>query len=140
MNSAEIDTKALVEQLASLGFTAENSHIQQAPPAGVDHEPISPYKPRMADTEILQRNYEALVSRVCKAESTIQTMKLNMLRYQTDRDLNKNDKANMSEKLAAAAEAFEMELAKVSHMMRRIIKHIMRTQTHRLRPDLFVQQ
>ena len=41
---------------------------------------VPPYKAPIADTKVLQQNYEVLVSRVCKMESAVQTMKLNLLR------------------------------------------------------------
>ena len=55
-----------------------------------------------------------VLNRVCKLESAIQTLKLNLLRTTAERDLSKKEKAATSEKMRQAAEIYEMELQKVN--------------------------
>lgn len=54
------------------------------------------------------------MSRVCKMESAIQTLKLNLLRAQAERDLSKEEKMTANEKLSSTSDAYEKELAKAN--------------------------
>lgn len=62
-------------------------------------------------------SYDALVSRVCRTESAIQTIKLAMLNVKGDRDLRRREKTDFDQKFAIAKEAFKGDTNK---MMREV--------------------
>ncbi len=96
LQAAEQETQRLVGQLANIGFSpsrhdpgsrGDPDPRRQDPGNRRDPDPaITPYKARLADPEVLQQNYEALVSRVCRAESALQTVRLTMSRVEAERD------------------------------------------------------
>lgn len=56
-----------------------------------DHQSISPVRAEVAfvgKSNTLWRTCETLVNRMCRLESVVQTMKLNMFRLQTEKELN----------------------------------------------------
>lgn len=88
--AAEEQTDAIIQELESLGFGVEASGEPKID-AYNSHRPVSPLHARKAfgvESEVLWKNYEFLVSRVCRLESVIQTMKLNLFRIQTAKELN----------------------------------------------------
>ncbi len=113
---AEEDTKSLVDQLSKMGFEGNSKSVDSVALSGgeLSQSTIPPYMPRMADPQILQQNYEVIVSRVCKMESAIQTLKLNLLRANAERDLSKKERVVSGEKLSVATEAYEKELSKLN--------------------------
>lgn len=55
------------------------------------HQTISPVRARVAfagQSDMLWKNCDTLVNRMCRLESVVQTLKLNMFRLQTDKELN----------------------------------------------------
>lgn len=92
---AEDETKKLVDQLSDYGFSKEKYEKKDAVPGRID--PISPFKsilPSSPQVEVLKKNYEQMVSRVCRAESTIQSMKLAMVSLQAERELSNLGQGN----------------------------------------------
>lgn len=89
LEMAEEETKKLVDQLAEYGFSKDRADNLESSKSG-RIEPVQPFKatgtvsPQM---EILQRNYEQMVSRVCRAESTIQSLKLAMCSLEAEKNL-----------------------------------------------------
>ena len=77
---------------------------------GGTQDRIPPFAVPVAASDVLHRNYEALVSRVCKAESAVHTLRLNMMRVQGQHDLAQREKSMVNEKLATATDAFDMEI------------------------------
>ena len=63
-----------------------------------------------SDAETLKKNYEVLVSRICKTESSLQSLKLNLASLRAERHLNREELAASGEKMSAAADAYEKEL------------------------------
>ena len=114
--SAEEDAKNLVDQLATMSFKSsrDGNSLQQSSQSTAGGSTVTPYKVRSADADTLHQNYESLVSRVCRMESSIQTMKLSLLRAQAELDLNKQQKISANEKLSVTADAYEKELNKLS--------------------------
>jgi len=116
LKAAELDTRQLIDQLGNLGFepTMENGKG----PGGKSYEPLSPFRGGHSSKGINQDNYEKfkahyenLVSRVCKNESVLQTLKLNLVNVQGDQKLNqKQDLREMREKFQYAREAYEQEI------------------------------
>ncbi|XP_062901861.1 coiled-coil domain-containing protein 150-like isoform X3 [Mobula hypostoma] len=88
--AAEEQTNALIQDLESMGFGIEDCGT---PKTGSYEgcKPVSPLHTRKAfgtEGDVLWKSYEFLVSRVCRLESVIQTMKLNVFRIQTAKELN----------------------------------------------------
>ncbi|XP_067851439.1 coiled-coil domain-containing protein 150 [Heptranchias perlo] len=110
--AAEEQTEALIQELEGLGFTIEDTGASKIGDSD-SHRPVSPFHARKAfgtESDVLWKNYESLVSRVCRLESVIQTMKLNVFRIQTAKELNPERSA---ERLAAMQEEHAQELKKI---------------------------
>ena len=92
LNAAEEETQGLVEKLANIGFAPEKAEFGNLRDK---KSVVAPYKARIVDPDVLQRDYEALVSRICKTESALQTLRLTLIRVQADRDMTKKEKVNL---------------------------------------------
>ncbi|XP_051874578.1 coiled-coil domain-containing protein 150 [Pristis pectinata] len=119
--AAEEQTDALIQELENLGFGIEDSG---APKIG-DYDscrPVSPLHARKAfgsESDVLWKNYEFLVSRVCRLESVIQTMKLNVFRIQTAKELNPEYSAFIMDHLAVMQEEHVQEIKKIQREIMR---------------------
>ncbi|XP_043558131.1 coiled-coil domain-containing protein 150 isoform X4 [Chiloscyllium plagiosum] len=110
--AAEEQTEALIQQLDDLGFGVEDTEASKIGEFN-SHRPVSPFHVRKAfgtENDVLWKNYESLVSRVCRLESIIQTMKLNVFRVQTAKELNSENSVN---RLAAMEAEHVQELKKM---------------------------
>ncbi|XP_078267093.1 coiled-coil domain-containing protein 150-like isoform X5 [Rhinoraja longicauda] len=110
--AAEEQTDALIQELESLGFGVEASGVPKIDDYN-SHRPVSPLHARKAfgvESDVLWKNYEFLVSRVCRLESVIQTMKLNVFRIQTAKELNPEYSVDQ---LAALQEEHVQEVKKI---------------------------
>ncbi|XP_071109363.1 coiled-coil domain-containing protein 150-like [Haliotis cracherodii] len=114
LQAAECDTRDLIHRLNEMGFSREVS----ADARNEDEGPMEPFKARLADAELLHTNYEALVSRVCRTESAIQTLKLSLLNIQGDKDLKKKIYAQVEEKWSAAKQTYESQLSYLKREVR----------------------
>ncbi|CAH1773554.1 unnamed protein product [Owenia fusiformis] len=112
--SAEEDAMHLVGTLQQMGFRTNQSAVQ-----GDGQEVLSPYQPRIVENEVLKKNYESLVSRVCRTESVIQTLKMNLAAVQAERDLGQRKNYEASEKLALASDAYQTE---IQNLTRELVK------------------
>ncbi|XP_052769593.1 coiled-coil domain-containing protein 150-like isoform X1 [Mya arenaria] len=118
LKAAEQDTRQLIEQLGSMGF-------ENPPDNGKSslYEPVSPFRgqTKVVNQENYERfkaQYESMVSRVCKTESAMQTLKLNLVNLQGDQKLNqKQDLKEMKEKFQYAREAYEQEIGKLTRQV-----------------------
>ncbi|XP_013416003.1 coiled-coil domain-containing protein 150-like [Lingula anatina] len=128
LQAAEEDAKGLVSVLREMGMN---------PNPNRDHrgERVSPYTPRMADPDILHRNYETLVSRVCKLESIIQSLRLNICTLQAEVDLRKKETIVTEEKLAQLNEVNERELKKINRDLGRCRKELKEDKEARLQAE-----
>ncbi|XP_019378426.1 PREDICTED: coiled-coil domain-containing protein 150, partial [Gavialis gangeticus] len=82
-----------------------------AAPAG--RAAISPVRARAAfagDSDVLWKRCEALVNRMCRLESVVQTLKLNVFRLQTEKELNPQHAAHLEQRLSAVQEEHLQEL------------------------------
>ncbi|XP_022799550.1 coiled-coil domain-containing protein 150-like [Stylophora pistillata] len=94
LQMAEEETKKLVDQLADYGFSRDRADNAENGKSG-RIDPVHPFKASGSispEIEILQRNYEQMVSRVCRAESTIQSLKLAMCSLEAEKNLAMIDK------------------------------------------------
>lgn len=123
LEAAEHDTQDLIEKLGTMGFgkntrPAERDVMDQ-------REVISPYQAQIVDVDILKDNYETLVSRVCKTESVIQTLKLNMINLQGDRDLKmKCSDEDYEQKYDMLKETYEQELGKMRRKLNQVTEDL----------------
>lgn len=65
-------------------------------------QPVSPVRARVAfagESDMLWKNCESLVNRMCRLESVVQTLKLNLFRLQTEKELNPKHAGTDSRKL-----------------------------------------
>ncbi|XP_072897177.1 coiled-coil domain-containing protein 150-like isoform X2 [Hemitrygon akajei] len=114
--AAEEQTDALIQDLESLGYGIEDCG---APKTGSydSCKPVSPLHTRKAfgtEGDILWKSYEFLVSRVCRLESVIQTVKLNVFRIQTAKELNPGYSVDQ---LAAMQEEHIQEIKKLQRVI-----------------------
>ena len=89
LTAAEEETQGLVEQLAKIGFAPEKAEFGNLRDR---KSAIRSYQPPTTDPEVLQKNYETLVSRVCKTESALQTLRLTLTRVQAEREASMKEK------------------------------------------------
>ena len=58
---------------------------------------MEPYTaPSVGQLDKMDSNYDQLVKRVCKTESIIQTLKVNLLRAQTERDMSQKEQVGFT--------------------------------------------
>ena len=113
LEMAEEETKKLVDQLAEYGFSKDRVENPENNRSG-KIEPILPFKakgPISPHVEILQRNYEQIVSRVCRSESTIQSLKLALCSLEAERNLVTVDRE--PEKTPLPIDTYEEEIKKL---------------------------
>ncbi|CAG2214157.1 unnamed protein product [Mytilus edulis] len=108
LTAAEDETSILLEQLNGLGFSKTSADINSSNMK----VPVSPYKVRMASNDVLKDNYEALVSRVCKMESTVQTMKLNLLNIQGENHLKGKSNDEFEYRMNVLKQTYEQTISK----------------------------
>ncbi|XP_077998846.1 coiled-coil domain-containing protein 150-like [Glandiceps talaboti] len=128
LNTAEQDTVNLIRQLHGIGINPMAEHPTKD--TGIQ-PPLAPFQVENPDTEVLLKNYENLVSRVCKTESTIQSMKLNLCSLQAEHDLGKRDTESLSEKLAITTEAYDRDTKKLNRELARARKELKETMDER---------
>lgn len=139
LEAAEHDTQDLIEKLGTMGFgkntrPAERDVMDQ-------REVISPYQAQIVDVDILKDNYETLVSRVCKTESVIQTLKLNMINLQGDRDLKmKCSDEDYEQKYDMLKETYEQELGKLRRKLNQVTEDLKTEHEARLKAKEEIKQ
>uniref|UniRef100_A0A8C7H3C4 Coiled-coil domain-containing protein 150 n=1 Tax=Oncorhynchus kisutch TaxID=8019 RepID=A0A8C7H3C4_ONCKI len=109
---AEEQAESLIREMGSLGVSRE----QLLEPVERDpiQRPISPLKMHHALREpggegLLWRQCDGLVSRVCRMESLLQTLKLTTFRLETERDLDPSHSARLKEQLSALQQESDEE-------------------------------
>ncbi|XP_032072549.1 coiled-coil domain-containing protein 150 isoform X3 [Thamnophis elegans] len=125
MKVVEEETNELLKDLQKMGVNRHSMERLAAkyPVNSEDHQSISPVQVRTAFGEAnnsLWRTCETLVNRVCRLESVIQTIKLNMFRLQTEKELNPKHAANLEQRLNTIQEE-HMEELKVLQMEGRML-------------------
>lgn len=124
LEMAEEETKKLVDQLAEYGFSRDREGNTEGSKSG-RIEPVQSFKaagtvsPQM---EILQRNYEQMVTRVCRAESTIQSLKLAMCSLEAEKNLATIEKE--PEEVTLPKDTYENEIKKLKKDLQRYKKDL----------------
>nr|XP_032818087.1 coiled-coil domain-containing protein 150 isoform X2 [Petromyzon marinus] len=123
---AEEETEALVRDLDALGLgrhpkghtdgSTADSIAQPSPPT-----PLPPLRVSRAlapgASDMLWRSYEALVQRVCRAESALHTLRLTALRLQAERELAPPDADDEASSLREEVSGLQHEVARLSHRL-----------------------
>ena len=111
LQSAEEDTRQLLDHLKGMGF---DTNVANAPMEGSEkpYSPVTPFRGQVnhSNFEKFKNNYETLVSRVCKMESVLQSLKLNLVNLHGGTNLSKKQEAEYKEKFQFAREAYEQEI------------------------------
>ncbi|KAM5165163.1 coiled-coil domain-containing protein 150 [Mantella aurantiaca] len=104
MRMAEEQTASLISDLRGMGVNSQKIASKE-----LEYEknaeflrPISPVRARPAftgDGETLWRNCESLVNRMCHMESMLQTLRLNLFRLHTDRELHTKHSGELEQHL-----------------------------------------
>ncbi|XP_029923803.1 coiled-coil domain-containing protein 150 isoform X2 [Myripristis murdjan] len=111
---AEEQTEALIRDMSSLGVSREQllGTVETTNPS---HRLVTPLRIREAlmreagCESTLWRQCDSLVSRVCRMESLLQTLKLTTFRLQTERELDPSHTAGLKQQLAALQQESEEE-------------------------------
>ncbi|XP_053133066.1 coiled-coil domain-containing protein 150 isoform X2 [Hemicordylus capensis] len=115
MRVVEEQTNALLRDLEKLGVNGDSMELFPSKPLENwdGHRSISPVHARVAfvgKNDTLWRTCETLVNRMCRLESVVQTLKLNMFRLQTEKELNPKHAANLEQRLNTIQEEHIQEL------------------------------
>ncbi|XP_053379016.1 coiled-coil domain-containing protein 150-like isoform X2 [Mercenaria mercenaria] len=113
LKAAESDTRLLIDHLGSMGFDTPLEGKSGS------YETVSPFRGQVNQTnfEMFKNNYENLVSRVCKNESVLQSLKLNMVNLHGDKNFKQKSDLEMKEKFQFAREAYEQEIGKLTRQV-----------------------
>uniref|UniRef100_A0ACB8G169 Uncharacterized protein n=1 Tax=Sphaerodactylus townsendi TaxID=933632 RepID=A0ACB8G169_9SAUR len=115
MRVVEEQTSSLLKDLEALGVNSYRVELVPSQPLehSDDHHAISPLCARGAfggEDSVLWKHCEKLVSRMCRLESVMHTLKLNMFRLQTEKELNPQHTANLEQRLNTIQEEHMQEL------------------------------
>ncbi|NXT42208.1 CC150 protein, partial [Pelecanoides urinatrix] len=114
MRVVEEQTSALVRDLEALGIDGQSlDHFHsKTSETHASHPAISPVQARVAfvGENTLWKNCETLVNRMCRLESVVQTLKLNIFRLQTEKELNPKYAAQLEQRLNAVHEEHLQEM------------------------------
>ncbi|ELV11064.1 Coiled-coil domain-containing protein 150, partial [Tupaia chinensis] len=115
MRIVEEQTSSLRDDLIMLDFGEKRGQLE-APNSLEDpanQRAISPIQNEIicsGKTDILWKNCEFLVNRMCRLESLIQSLKMNIFRLQTEKDLNPQKTAFLKDRLNAIQEEHSKDL------------------------------
>ncbi|XP_072731135.1 coiled-coil domain-containing protein 150 isoform X1 [Ciconia boyciana] len=128
MRVVEEQTSALVRDLEALGVDRQSldhfhSKTSETP---ASHPAISPVQARVAfvGENTLWKNCETLVNRMCRLESVVQTLKLNIFRLQTEKELNPKHAAQLEQRLNAVHKEHLQEMKIVQQEAMKLRQHL----------------
>ncbi|XP_009579085.1 PREDICTED: coiled-coil domain-containing protein 150 [Fulmarus glacialis] len=128
MRVVEEQTSALVRDLEVLGVDGQSldhfrSKTSETP---ASHPAISPVQARVAfvGDNTLWKNCEMLVNRMCRLESVVQTLKLNIFRLQTEKELNPKYTAQLEQRLNAVHEEHLQEMKILQQEAMKLHQHL----------------
>ncbi|KAM3930918.1 coiled-coil domain-containing protein 150 [Leptodactylus fuscus] len=113
MRVAEEQAESLISDLQALGGTSHRFPKFETLKSAERIRPISPVRARPAfsgDGDTLWRNCENLVTRMCHLESMLHTLKLNVFRMHTDRELSTKHSGELEHRLLQMQEEHAQEL------------------------------
>ncbi|XP_070437826.1 coiled-coil domain-containing protein 150 isoform X6 [Equus przewalskii] len=120
MRIVEEQTSSLRDDLVMLDFGEKRGQLEtpECLEASVNQNIVSPIQNEVlcsGRTDILWKNCEFLVSRMCHLESLIQSLKMNIFRLQTEKDLNPQKTAFLKDRLNTIQEEHSKDL-KLLHL------------------------
>ncbi|XP_045662332.1 coiled-coil domain-containing protein 150 [Ursus americanus] len=120
MRIVEEQTSSLRDDLIMLDFGEKRGQLEtpKCLEEPVSQNIISPIQNEMicsGKPDILWKNCEFLVNRMCRLESLIQSLKMNIFRLQTEKDLNPQKTAFLKDRLNAIQEEHSRDL-KLLHL------------------------
>ncbi|XP_013807611.2 coiled-coil domain-containing protein 150 isoform X1 [Apteryx mantelli] len=114
MRVAEEQASALARDLEALGVNGQSLDLfhSKTLETPASYPAISPVQARVAfvGENTLWKNCESLVNRMCRLESVVQTLKLNIFRLQTEKELNPKHAAQLEQRLNAVQEEHLQEM------------------------------
>ncbi|XP_039633846.1 coiled-coil domain-containing protein 150 [Perca fluviatilis] len=107
---AEEEAEGLIEDMGALGVSRDQI-LGSAQRIDAIQHPVSPLKMPwvLGDEGILWQQCDALVTRVCRMESLLQTLKLTIFRLETERALDPSHTAHLKQQLAALQQESQEE-------------------------------
>ncbi|NWT43697.1 CC150 protein, partial [Chroicocephalus maculipennis] len=128
MRVVEEQTNGLVRDLEALGVDGQslNHFHSKTSETPASHPAISPVQARVAfvGENTLWRNCETLVNRMCRLESVVQTLKLNIFRLQTEKELNPKHAAQLQHRLNAIHKEHLQEMKIVQQEAMKLRQHL----------------
>ncbi|KAM9235763.1 coiled-coil domain-containing protein 150 [Leptosomus discolor] len=128
MRAVEEQTSALVRDVEALGVDGQSlghfhSKTSETPAC---HPAISPVQAKVAfvGENTLWKNCETLVNRMCRLESVVQTLKLNIFRLQTEKELNPKHAAQLEQRLSAIHKEHLQEMKIVQQEAMKLRQHL----------------
>ncbi|XP_070098188.1 coiled-coil domain-containing protein 150 isoform X5 [Equus caballus] len=120
MRIVEEQTSSLRDDLVMLDFGEKRGQLEtpECLEASVNQNIVSPIQNEVlcsGRTDVLWKNCEFLVSRMCHLESLIQSLKMNIFRLQTEKDLNPQKTAFLKDRLNTIQEEHSKDL-KLLHL------------------------
>ncbi|KAM4042547.1 coiled-coil domain-containing protein 150 isoform 2-T3 [Anomaloglossus baeobatrachus] len=116
MRVAEDQADSLISDLQALGVSGHRFKNFEVVKSTELFRPISPVRARpvfSGDGDTLWRNCENLVTRMCHMESMLQTLKLNVFRLHTDRELSTKLSGELEHRLLQMQEEHAQEQKEV---------------------------
>ncbi|XP_070827304.1 coiled-coil domain-containing protein 150 [Chaetodon trifascialis] len=107
---AEEEAEALIQDMDALGVSRDQI-LGSAGRMGTTQGPVHPLQTRrvLGDEGMLWQHCGSLVSRVCRMESLLQTLKLTIFRLETERELDPSHSGHLKQQLAALQQDSEEE-------------------------------
>ncbi|XP_077010641.1 coiled-coil domain-containing protein 150 isoform X5 [Tamandua tetradactyla] len=120
MKIVEEQTSSLRDDLIMLDLGGKRGQLEtpNSLEATLSQKPISPIQNQVicsGKTNIIWKNCEFLVNRMCRLESLIQSLKMNIFRLQTEKDLNPQQTAFLKDQLNTIQEEHSKDL-KLLHL------------------------
>ncbi|CAK7306597.1 Coiled-coil domain-containing protein 150 [Vulpes lagopus] len=118
MRIVEEQTSSLRDDLIMLDFGEKRGQLETPKCLEEPVNIISPIEKEVIcseKTDILWKNCEFLINRMCRLESLIQSLKMNIFRLQTEKDLNPQKTAFLKDQLNAIQEEHSKDL-KLLHL------------------------
>ncbi|KAM6332471.1 coiled-coil domain-containing protein 150 isoform 2-T2 [Podargus strigoides] len=126
MRVVEEQASALVQDLEALGVGGQSLDHSEASETAASHPALSPVQASVAVVRenALWRNCETLVKRMCRLESVVQTLQLNLFRLQTEQELNPRHAAQLEQRLNAIHEEHLQEMKIVQREAMKLHQHL----------------
>lgn len=140
LDHAENEAKRLSEHLSAYGFNPDSVSPRNAGAGRNGIDTIAPFETDKFDAgkyELLKSNYEELVSRVCRTESTVHSLKLALVSLEAEKTLMNRDSVAGT---ITANESYEKELKKLKKDLVNATKSLSESERFRAQTEADFQQ